>query len=153
MSIPAEPVAIERLLAPVTLVDRAAIVALETASFSTPWTPEAFDSMLQSPVAQIYVVRNPHAGIVAFCACWVIDDEVHINTVAVAEAFRRRGIALALMREVLKRTNARTATLEVRRSNAAAIALYTKLGFTITAERPRYYKNPEEDALILWLNP
>lgn len=153
MSDPEEPVVIERLLAPLAPADRESIVALETASFSTPWTPAAFDSMLRNPVTQIYVARLPQPGIVAFCACWVIDDEVHINTIAVHERYRRRGIALALLRDVLQRTGARSATLEVRRSNTAAIALYTRLGFRITAERPRYYKNPEEDALILWLNP
>lgn len=153
MTAPEAPLVIERLLAPITPADRAAVIALEAASFSTPWTPDAFDSMLRSPVTQIYVARDPQSGIVAFCACWVIDDEVHVNTLAVSDRFRRRGIALALMRAVLQRTNARRATLEVRRSNAAAIGLYTKLGFRITAERPRYYKNPEEDALILWLNP
>lgn len=153
MSIAEDRPIITRLLAPVAPGDRAAVLALESASFSTPWPPASFDGLLESPVTQVYVARVPEAGIVAFCACWVIDDEVHINTLAVDERFRRRGIALALMREVLARTNARRATLEVRRSNAAALALYAKLGFAVTAERRRYYRNPEEDALILWLNP
>jgi ribosomal-protein-alanine N-acetyltransferase len=54
---------------------------------------------------------------------------------------------------VLERSGARRATLEVRRSNAAAVALYAKLGFEVTAVRTKYYQNPEEDGLILWRNP
>jgi ribosomal-protein-alanine N-acetyltransferase len=99
------------------------------------------------------VARLTGAGIVAFCAAWAIDDELHINWVAVDPGYRRRGIAQALLREALRETGARRATLEVRRSNEAAIALYAKLGFQVTAVRYRYYNNPDEDALILWLNP
>lgn len=148
-----QPMVIERLRRPVADEDRAAVIALETGSFANPWTAETFDAMLAAPVAQVYVARTADARIVGFCACWVIEDEVHVNTIAVEPGWRRQGIASALLKEVLERTNARSATLEVRRSNAAALGLYEKLGFTITAVRARYYGNPEEDGLILWLNP
>jgi ribosomal-protein-alanine N-acetyltransferase len=90
---------------------------------------------------------------VAFCACWLIGDELHINTVAVDAALRRRGIATGLLRHLLDVTGAARATLEVRRSNVAALKLYEGLGFTTTAVRSGYYSRPDEDALILWLNP
>jgi ribosomal-protein-alanine N-acetyltransferase len=54
---------------------------------------------------------------------------------------------------LLRRTGATRATLEVRRSNTAALGLYEKLGFKVTAVRARYYSNPDEDGMILWLNP
>ena len=142
---------IERLTGP-SADDRAAILALESASFSNPWTPETFDTMLETPVSRLYVARD-HACIVAFCACRIFDDELHINTIAVDETRRRQGIARTLLHDVLERTGARRATLEVRRSNVAALRLYEALGFTVTAVRPRYYEKPEEDGLILWLNP
>jgi ribosomal-protein-alanine N-acetyltransferase len=145
------PLTIERLTEP-SADDRAAILALESASFSNPWTPETFDTMLASHVSRLFVARDG-ARIVAFCACWIFDDELHINTIAVDETRRRQGIARALLREVLERTGARRATLEVRRSNIAALRLYEALGFAVTAVRPRYYEKPEEDGLILWLNP
>jgi len=148
----AVPVAIERLAAPST-ADRDAILALEAASFSNPWTAETFDRMLALPVSRIYAARTADGHIVAFCACWFIKDELHINTLAVAAPLRRHGIASRLLAAVLADTGAARATLEVRRSNAAAIRLYEKFGFQVTAVRQRYYENPEEDGLILWLNP
>jgi len=148
-----EPLSIERLLPPVDERDRDAVLALEAGAFANPWTAETFDVMLARPVSRIYVARLPDARIAGFCACWVIEDEVHINTIAVDAGCRRRGVGSALLEEMLQRTGARRATLEVRRSNAAALGLYEKLGFKVTAVREGYYDNPEEDGLILWLNP
>lgn len=144
---------IERLRAPVTAADRDAVLALEAACFSSSWAPAALTEMFDSAVSRIHVARLGQAGIVAFCASWAIEDELHINWLAVHPSYRRRGIAQTLLRETFRETGARRATLEVRRSNEAAAALYAKLGFQVTSVRPRYYKNPEEDALILWLNP
>lgn len=132
--------------------DRAAILALESGSFSNPWTPDSFDRILETPVSRVYVARID-TRIVAFCACWLIEDELHINTLAVDPSRRRQGIARALLDHLLQQTGGRRATLEVRASNTAALALYRGLGFTVTARRPRYYEKPEEDALILWLSP
>ena len=133
--------------------DREAVLSLETASFANPWTAETFGKMLATPVSHVYVARRSDEQIVGFCACWVIDGEVHINTIAVDGACRRQGIGSVLLAGVLECTNAKQATLEVRRSNRAAIRLYQKHGFAVTAVRPLYYDNPEEDGLILWLNP
>jgi len=143
---------IQRLRQP-SAEDRAAILALEAASFSNPWTADTFDAMMQSPVTQLWVVRDGGA-IVAFCACYVFGTEqLDINTVAVAASRRRQGIARALLQRILVETGTRSATLDVRRSNTAAIRLYEGLGFAITDTRPQYYENPKEDALILWRNP
>lgn len=143
---------IERLRAP-SASERDAIIAIEAGSFSNPWTAETFDQMLAVPVTQLFVARDPDAGIVAFCTSWLIEDELHINTIAVAQDLRRRGIASRLLAEVLRATGARTATLDVRQSNVAAIRLYERFGFVVTAVRPRYYEKPDEDGLILWRNP
>lgn len=149
-----EPAAltVERLRQP-AVEDFEAIVALEGESFSNPWTPAALADMLTSPVTQLYVARQPDGRIIAFCACWLIDGELHINTVAVKLSMRRQAVATRLLEAVLAATGARKATLEVRRSNVAALKLYESLGFVTTAVRPRYYSHPEEDALILWLHP
>ena len=146
------PLTIERLRAP-SASDREAIIALEAGSFSNPWTAETFDQMLAVPVTELFVTRAPDGSIVAFCSSWLIEDELHINTIAVAPARRRQGIASRMLREMLQVTGAKRATLEVRQSNAAALRLYERLGFVITAVRPRYYEKPEENGLILWLNP
>jgi ribosomal-protein-alanine N-acetyltransferase len=146
-------VTVERLDAPVRIADRAAVLALEAESFANPWTADTFEKMLTSPVSQVYVARLDDRTLAAFCACWVIDDEMHINTVAVDLRHRRRGIAEHLLREALRQAGVRTATLEVRRSNDAALRLYRKLGFEVRAVRRAYYQNPVEDGMILWWNP
>jgi [ribosomal protein S18]-alanine N-acetyltransferase len=143
---------VEQLTAP-TPEDRATIIRLESESFSNPWTADTFDRMLAVPVGRVYVARAEGAQIVGFCACWLINDELHINTIAVSEPLRGRGIGSRLMADVLARTGVHRATLEVRRSNEAALRLYEKFGFKVTAVRHKYYENPEEDGLILWLNP
>lgn len=129
------------------------IVALEGESFSNPWTAAALAEMLTSPVTRLYVARQADRRVIGFCACWLIEDELHINTVAVKPAVRRQGVATRLVKEILAATGAQKATLEVRRSNVAALKLYESLGFATTAVRPRYYSSPEEDALVLWRHP
>jgi ribosomal-protein-alanine N-acetyltransferase len=131
-----------------------AIVALETESFTNPWSRETLEWELRnSDVTFIYALRPDGESIAAFCVCWIIFDELHINTVAVAPAERRRGLATALLKHVMAEAASRDAvraTLEVRASNTAALKLYESLGFRVTATRARYYTQPEEDALILW---
>ena len=134
--------------------DLDAVVALEAASFTNPWSREMLVRELEEPTAaRVYVLRLPDAPVAAFCSCWVIGDELHINTLAVAPEFRRQGLATALLRDTFKEAvsaGARKATLEVRESNTAALELYRRLGFQVAARRPGYYSKPDEDGLILW---
>ena len=134
--------------------DLEAVVALEAESFTNPWSREMLLRELEEPTtARVYVLRLPERPVAAFCACWVVVDELHVNTLAVDPDLRRRGLGSRLMRGVLTIVTAEgvhRATLEVRRSNMPALRLYESLGFVVTAVRPRYYTQPEEDALILW---
>lgn len=130
------------------------VATLEAACFTNPWTREMLAGELaRNQFARVYVLRLPDTPVAAFCACWLVVDELHINTIAVAGGFRRRGLGRALMRRVLADMEAegiRRATLEVRQSNEPARRLYETLGFTLAGIRPGYYTQPEEDALILW---
>jgi ribosomal-protein-alanine N-acetyltransferase len=130
------------------------VADLEAASFTNPWTREMLSGELaRNPFARVYVLRFPGTRVAAFCACWLVVDELHVNTIAVAEEYRRQGLALALMRHILTEVAAegvKRATLEVRRSNIAAQKLYERLGFVQAGVRPGYYTQPDEDALILW---
>ena len=130
------------------------IVALEAVSFTNPWSRDMLArELVQSAVSRLYVLRTVDRAVAAFCLCWLIVDELHINTIAVDPALRRHGLATRLIRHVMAEAvlgGARRATLEVRRSNTAALALYERLGFAVCAVRPGYYSAPDEDALILW---
>ena len=134
--------------------DLDAVLEIETASFTSPWTREMYLAELQNVgISFCYVARDEGGIVLGFCSFWRVVDELHINNLAVAEPYRRRGIATALLDYVLKegvRMGARRATLEVRRSNDAARHLYERLGFSAAGVRPAYYTNPVEDALILW---
>ena len=143
---------IERISDP---VDVEAVAALEANTFSNPWTREMLERELrQSDVARVYVVRLPGYRVAAFCACWLVYDELHINTIAVDASLRRRGLATSLMKYILAEATANGAHrtfLEVRRSNVSAQRLYESLGFTVAGVRRNYYTHPDEDALVLSL--
>jgi ribosomal-protein-alanine N-acetyltransferase len=145
---------IERLVDGAPDADIDAVAALEAESFTNPWPRDTLVWELRnSDVTRAYLLRDATGAIAAFCVCWVIFDELHINTLAVAPEARRRGLATALVRHVIAdaaASGATKATLEVRASNAAALALYQRLGFHVAATRPGYYAKPLEDALILW---
>jgi ribosomal-protein-alanine N-acetyltransferase len=133
--------------------DLDAVLEIEEASFNNP-TPRAwYEAELTRPdVCFVYVIRIPEAPVAGFVAFWRVIDEMHINNLAIHPAWRRRGLGRRLLDEVLAAGYAmgiRHATLEVRRSNEAAIALYADAGFLVSGVRPSYYAQPIEDALVL----
>jgi ribosomal-protein-alanine N-acetyltransferase len=134
--------------------DLAAVDALQRESFTNPWGAEAIRWELEhTDVARLYVLEAPGGAIVAYCACWLVFDELHINSLAVEPSRRRAGLARWLLQRVLAEmaeTGARSATLEVRTSNVAARSLYEGLGFKVEGVRRNYYQEPKEDGLVLW---
>jgi ribosomal-protein-alanine N-acetyltransferase len=142
---------------PMCAKDLQAVLAIEHASFSLPWTEDMFlQDLARGDLAEILVARSPEAGepapITGFLCYWVVQDEMHINNLAVDPRWRRRGIAMALLRAGLDRARgrgARHAFLEVRASNVAAQALYRRAGFRAAGTRRRYYSHPVEDAVIM----
>lgn len=142
---------IELLTSP---ADLDAVLAIEAASFTNPWTREMYLAELQNAgVSFCYVARDASGGIVGFCSFWLVLNELHINNLAVAPAHRRFGVGRALLTFVLAegaRLGATRATLEVRRSNVVARALYERMGFFQAGIRRAYYTQPVEDALVLW---
>ena len=130
------------------------VAALEAACFTNPWTRAMLEREVKgSTTARVYVLRLASGAVAAFCTCWLIVDELHINTIAVEPGRRRAGLATTLMQHVMEdaaASGARRATLEVRASYGPARQLYAKLGFVEAGLRPLYYTQPEEDAIILW---
>jgi ribosomal-protein-alanine N-acetyltransferase len=150
---PGDPAAlvINRVRSPEGLED---IAALQAGSFSHPWGVDALRWELgNTDVARLYAARTGDAALVAYCSCWILFDELHINSLAVADSWRRQGVARRLLAHVFRdavAVGATKATLEVRQSNHAARALYEQLGFVVEAVRRDYYRDPREDALLLW---
>jgi ribosomal-protein-alanine N-acetyltransferase len=131
-----------------------AILAIEHASFTNPWTREMYYAELENRgVSFCFLAIGPEGQTVGFCSVWRVLDELHINNLAVLPGSRRAGVATALLERVLEHgaaSGARRATLEVRRSNDPARLLYERFGFTVAGIRRAYYTKPVEDALVLW---
>jgi [ribosomal protein S18]-alanine N-acetyltransferase len=131
-----------------------AVLSIEEASFTSPWTKEMYLAEFENRgISFFYLAKSPGGEIVGFCSFWRVLDELHINNLAVMPAHRRTGVATALLEGVLgdgARLGAKRATLEVRHSNAPAQRLYERFGFTVAGVRRKYYTSPVEDALVLW---
>ncbi|WP_224249193.1 ribosomal protein S18-alanine N-acetyltransferase [Hyalangium gracile] len=147
------------LIRQMTHEDMPAVIALEQAAFRNPWSPELLRRELDHDWSTIFLVEEPQPGgsrkLLGLAIFWIVQDEVHVLNVAVAPEHRRRGVGRAVMDEVLARGRHRRctlATLEVRRSNEAAIGLYKSLGFRTVGVRPNYYVDEKEDALVMVLD-
>lgn len=127
------------------------IAALDAACFSLPWPEEAFASELRNALS-LWLVAMDGETVAGYVGSQSVMGEADMMNLAVAPAYRRTGIAQSLVHGLLDALADRkvsSLTLEVRASNADAIALYDKLGFSQVGRRPRYYEKPREDALIL----
>ena len=143
---PAAAVEIRRL----TYADLPQVVAIERRAFTTPWSLAMFVLELSKPsgICLAAVVETELAG---YLVCSRYDTVWHVMNVAVDPDRRRRGIATALIAALLDRIGGDAqVTLEVRRSNGGAIALYERFGFRSAGVRPRYYADNGEDAVIMW---
>ena len=128
------------------------IAALERECFTDPWSEHLLEDALFDPQASFIVAEDGEEGnILGYAGLHAILDEGYIDNIAVAPDARRHGVASALL-DVFCRfgaANLAFLTLEVRQSNAAAIALYEKHGFQRAGLRPGYYQHPREDAVIM----
>ena len=107
--------------------------------------------LLASRNTRIWVAEED-GEVVAAVAARTVADEAEILNLAVAPAWRRRGVGRGLMDAVIAdsaREGAARVFLEVRESNVAARAFYSRLGFLLRGRRTAYYRNPVEDALVL----
>lgn len=127
------------------------IAALEKICFVDPWSESSIASELANELA-LWLVALDGDTVAGYVGSQSVMGEADMMNVAVAPAYRRQGIAEALVKELIARLAAKAVTsltLEVRASNEAAQGLYEKLGFVQVGRRPRYYSHPREDALIL----
>ena len=127
------------------------VAELEKLCFSDPWSENSIASELNNSLS-LWVVAVDDGKVVGYVGSQSVLGWADMMNLAVHPDYRRRGIAEQLVIQLeagLKKNEVTCLTLEVRASNAPAIALYQKLGFTEVGRRPGYYHHPKEDALIL----
>ena len=125
-----------------------AVAELEKQNFSEPWPDIAVRGELTNKLA-MWLVALENGEVVGYVGSQTVLQEADMMNIAVADTHRRRGIAKMLVEELIRQLDAYQLTLEVRASNAPAIALYEALGFVQVGLRKNYYRKPKEDALIL----
>jgi ribosomal-protein-alanine N-acetyltransferase len=126
---------------------------LDHLSFSLPWPDNAYRyELFENTAALLYVAESASGQVVGFIVVWMVIDEAHIATLGVHPDWRGRNLAGELLSVGLQDAIARgmtSATLEVRRGNLAAQRLYTRFKFEEVGLRVRYYRDNNEDALIM----
>ena len=137
-----------------TYADLPQVVAIERRAFTTPWSLAMFVLELSKP-SGVCLAAEVDGELAGYLVCSRYDLVWHIMNVSVDPDRRRRGIATAMLHTLFERVNDPEAqyTLEVRRSNTGAIALYDRFRFRGAGLRRRYYADNGEDALIMWRTP
>jgi len=138
-----------------TLADLPHVMVIENQAFSNPWSLDMVRKELSQDWSTVLLAET-HAPsgweLRGFAIFWLVANEVHVLNVATDSIYRRQGIGRQVMDAVLahgRQQKCFMATLEVRRSNLAAIALYASLGFRAVGMRPSYYSDNREDAVIM----
>ncbi len=143
---------------PLTLADIPAVQAVEAAAYLAAVPHKDYTRELENPLAHYLALKitPPPASIIGVAGYWLIADEAHVITIATHPRWQNRGLGewllLALLADA-QTHGAAVATLEVRPSNRPAIGLYQKYGFELTGDRPKYYPDTGEDALIFTTPP
>ncbi|MBQ9228186.1 MAG: ribosomal protein S18-alanine N-acetyltransferase [Eubacterium sp.] len=123
------------------------LVKIENACFTMPWSRQSLIESLQNECSHFYVALADGVA-VGYIGVQIFSGEGYVTNVAVLPPYRRQGIARALIKRAMENELA-FLTLEVRESNTPAIQLYASLGFEPVGKRPRFYREPEEDAVLM----
>ena len=137
-----------------TVEDVPAVVELDQKSFSLPWPERSFRFELTDNPASRCWVAELDGKVVGMIVVWLIVNEAHVATVATHPDYRRQGIGKRLLSHALlnlMREGARSSFLEVRESNLAAQEMYRKFGYEVSGRRRRYYRDNDEDAILMSL--
>ena len=143
-----------------TLKDLEAVKKIEDKSFNSPWSLEAFQHELRENFLATYLVfeytlPEGTAEIIGYGGYWFIKGDAHITNIAVDPDYRGLGAGEIMTKTLIEHAKGKGATrvtLEVRKSNEVAKNLYYKIGFKSLGIRPNYYRDNQEDAVIMYKN-
>ena len=138
-----------------TMDDIEQVIAIDRVSFSLPWPERSFRFELTDNPASRCWVAEVDGKIAGMVVVWLIVDEVHVATIATHPDFRRQGIAKNLLSYALQHLGtegAQSSFLEVRASNLVAQEMYRKFGYEESGVRRRYYRDNDEDAILMTLS-
>jgi ribosomal-protein-alanine N-acetyltransferase len=138
---------------PMRPADLDEVDVIEQHSFKNPWPARVFLEELERAWARVDVARVD-GRVVGFCNYWLVKDEVHLLAIATHPDRRRGGVGARLLQHLVDKARATACilvTLEVRRSNRPALALYERFGFVQVGLRRGYYAEDGEDALVMTL--
>ena len=142
---------------PVLEADLPRIMEIERAGFRHPWSEKLLRNELANSWSVLLAAVEGEGSaerMLGYLIFWVVHDEIHVLNVATAPEDRRRGVGRALLEQAARHglgKGCRLVTLEVRRSNDAALGLYRALGYRQVGIRPRYYAEENEDAIVMTL--
>ena len=138
-----------------TVEDVTTVVDLDQKSFSLPWPERSFRfELTDNPASRCWVAERD-GNVVGMIVVWLIVEEAHVATIATHPDYRRQGIGRRLLAYALRhlmQDGARSSFLEVRESNIAAQEMYRKFGYEATGRRRRYYRDNDEDAILMSLD-
>lgn len=145
------PLFCEVQITPLSQETVGAVAELEKECFSVPWSLKSLSDELTNDTAHFFVAERFH-NVIGYIGTNIVADECYITNVAVTKGERRKGVALLLLKkaeEAARGHACRFISLEVRKSNIAAVSLYRKQGFKECGLRKNYYTAPDEDGLIM----
>ena len=140
------------LIRKMTLEDVPSVIELDQKSFSLPWPERSFRFELTANPASRCWVAELDGRLVGMIVVWLVIDEAHVATIATHPDFRRKGIGTQLLSHALRQLideGARSSFLEVREHNVGAQEMYRKFGYEVSGRRPRYYRDNNEDAILM----
>jgi len=140
------------LIRKMTLEDVPGVIELDQKSFSLPWPERSFRFELTANSASRCWVAELEGKLVGMIVVWLIVEEAHVATIATHPDYRRQGIGTRLLSHALRKMideGALSSFLEVREHNLGAQEMYRKFGYEASGRRPRYYKDNNEDAILM----
>jgi ribosomal-protein-alanine N-acetyltransferase len=133
---------------------RGAVLEIERSSFPSPWTVAAFLEEVKRPISHLWALISHH-GLTGYACFWMFAREIHLMNLAVHPKRRGQGHGRHLLDKMIEAGVSRgveTVWLEVRPSNIPARALYETAGFREIGRRARYYRDTNEDAIVMSLS-